>query len=94
MKKKNFLKMILGIVLVMAGYNVYNSISTKASLPDLFLANIEALADSGENNDKMWTAPRTVACDYQQGPWHTASIETICEFSVTPNSCTPRACGM
>ena len=83
MKKKIYLKMALGItLLVMIGTNICNSFKK------------EALANSRENGDKTWTAPRTIACDYQQGPWHTASIERICEFCVTPNSCTPRACGM
>ena len=72
MKKKIYLKMALGItLLVMIGTNICNSFKKET-----------------------WTAPRTIACDYQQGPWHTASIERICEFCVTPNSCTPRACGM
>ena len=84
MKKKIYLKMALGITLLVK----------KETLSDLVLSNVEALANSRENGDKTWTAPRTIACDYQQGPWHTASIERICEFCVTPNSCTPRACGM
>lgn len=93
MENKNYLKMILGGMLaVMVTYNVYHA-SDKKSLPDLLLANIEVLANNGENDDKTWTAPRTIPCDYQHGPWHTASIERICEFCVTPNSCTPRACG-
>lgn len=94
MKKKIYLKMALGItLLVMIGTNICNSLK-KETLSDLVLSNVEALANSRENGDKTWTAPRTIACDYQQGPWHTASIERICEFCVTPNSCTPRACGM
>ena len=80
-------------LLVMIGTNICNSFK-KETLSDLVLSNVEALANSRENGDKTWTAPRTIACDYQQGPWHTASIERICEFCVTPNSCTPRACGM
>ena len=81
MKKKIYLKMALEItLLVMIGTNICNSFK-KETLSDLV-------------GDKTWTAPRTIACDYQQGPWHTASIERICEFCVTPNSCTPRACGM
>ena len=94
MEKKIYLKMILGVILLaMISSNIGNSLK-KEPLSDLFLANVEALANSRENDDKTWTAPRTIACDYQHGPWHTASIERICEFCVTPNSCTPRACGM
>lgn len=95
MKKKNYLKEFLGVILItMVACNIYCGIMPKMSLSDLLLTNIEALADDGENNDKVWTAPRTVACDYREGPWHTASIERLCEFCVTPNTCTPRACGM
>lgn len=79
-------------VLLMVSYNVYTS-QRMVVLSDFFLKNIEALANDGENDDEIWSAPRTVSCDLQEGPWHTASVERICELCVTPNSCTPVACG-
>ena len=64
MKKNIYLKMALGItLLVMIGSNICNSFK-KETLSDLVLSNVEALADSRENGDKTWTAPRTIACHY------------------------------
>ena len=58
MKKKIYLKMALGItLLVMIGTNICNSFK-KETLSDLVLSNVEALANSRENGDKTWTAPR------------------------------------
>lgn len=55
MKKKIYLKMALGItLLVMIGTNICNSF--KETLSDLVLSNVEALANSRENGDKTWTA--------------------------------------
>lgn len=94
MKKRIYLKVVLGMMLLITITFNFNNSLRNTPMPDLILANVEALADDDEGSNKVWTAPRIIACDYQQGPWHTASIETICEFCVTPNSCTPRACGM
>ena len=52
MKKKIYLKMALGItLLVMIGTNICNSFK-KETLSDLVLSNVEALANSRENGDK------------------------------------------
>mgnify|MGYP003096725472 CR=1 FL=1 len=49
MKKKIYLKMALGItLLVMIGTNICNSFK-KETLSDLVLSNVEALANSREN---------------------------------------------
>lgn len=58
---------------------------------DIALANIEALAADESIYD--YTQPETVPCDYQEGHWHTASVERVCAFCAVPYSCTPKACG-
>lgn len=60
-------------------------------MSDLAMANVEALADNESIYDYRY--PKTIACDLQEGPWHTASVERICVFSATPSTCTPVACG-
>lgn len=49
MGKKTLATMIVAVVALFAGYNVYQSQSTVA-MSDLALANVEALADSGESS--------------------------------------------
>lgn len=55
MKKKIYSTVILFIVVVISGYNVYNSKLT--NLSDLALSNIEALAQYGESSDMK------ISCD-------------------------------
>lgn len=33
--------------------------------------------------------PKTIVCDLQEDPWHTANVERICVFSATPSTRTP-----
>lgn len=60
MKKKLFTVMIIAIIAISAGYNVYTS-QHKTSLSYLTLNNIEALA-WGWGEDSGWTAPPCVPC--------------------------------
>lgn len=71
-------------------YCIYNS-QRDIEMSDLAMANVEALADNESIYDYKY--PKTIACDLQEGPWHTASVERICVFSATPSTCTPVACG-
>lgn len=49
MGKRTLATMIVAVVTLFAGYNVYQSQNTVA-MSDLALANMEALADSGESS--------------------------------------------
>ena len=58
-----YIKMALGItLLVMIGTNICNSFK-KETLSDLVLSNVEALANSRENGDKTWTTPGPILKD-------------------------------
>lgn len=41
----------------------------------------------------IWSQPKRVPCDLQQGGSHTASIERVCKICCVPYSCTPVKCG-
>ena len=80
MKKKIYLKMALGItLLVMIGTNICNSFK-KETLSDLVLSNVEALANSRENGDKTWTAPRTIALSARSVAYcqHRKNMRILC----------------
>lgn len=97
MMKKSLMKATLAVVFtVVASYGFYAFQKGNGRLSDLALANIECLANNESDNesDHEWTAPRTVRCDLFEGGWHTSSVERICEFCVTPNSCSPVSCGV
>ncbi len=49
MKKKLFGMIVVAVVAIVAGYNVYLS-QNETKLSDLVLANVEALADPGEGS--------------------------------------------
>lgn len=51
MRKKLFAALAVAVVAVVTGYNVYSS-QKSTTLSDLALANVEALANSGETDDR------------------------------------------
>ncbi|MCM0251141.1 NVEALA domain-containing protein [Bacteroides fragilis] len=48
MQKKIFAIPIVAVVALFTGYNIYQGQSTEATLSDLALANVEALATEGD----------------------------------------------
>lgn len=87
MKRKNvFTIIILSIITVSVV-----SKEKKENLSDIALANIEALATNESIYD--YRQPETVACDYIEGIWHTASVQRDCVFCAVPSFCTPVECG-
>ena len=47
MKKRTYLALSIVIVIISAGYNIYQNQKTETTLSDLALANVEALANTG-----------------------------------------------
>ncbi|WP_277639663.1 hypothetical protein [Bacteroides graminisolvens] len=81
------------VVIVFIGTTMFVAVQND-HLSDILLREIDSLAGGeGGEDSHIWSAPRTVSCDLRQGKWHTASVERICEFCVTPNSCIPIRCG-
>ena len=50
MSKKIFAALIVAVVAIFAGYNIYQSQRTEIEMSDLAMANVEALASSSEND--------------------------------------------
>ncbi|WP_337467063.1 NVEALA domain-containing protein, partial [Bacteroides sp.] len=48
MKKRVYVALSIAIVIMSAGYNIYQNQKAETTLSDLTLANVEALADTGE----------------------------------------------
>lgn len=82
--------LFLGLIAFIASSTITNV--QKKQVIDIALGNVESSA-SGEGGSNVWYQPRTVSCDLREGPWHTASVERICEFCCVPYSCTPVKCG-
>ena len=85
MRKKIVFTIIILSTIVVVSKN------KKDNLSDITLANIEALATDESIYD--YRQPKTVACDYIEGDWHTASVQRDCVFCAVPSSCTPVECG-
>lgn len=56
MKKKLFGMIVVAVVAIVAGYNVYLS-QNETKLSDLVLANVEAFAWGGENGGPYYLRP-------------------------------------
>ena len=68
MKKRLFITSILvAVVTVMAGYNVYTS-QNNVEVSDLILTNVEALASNNES-DFGWTCEPYVTDHYTESRW-------------------------
>ncbi len=83
-------------ICVVIAFSCYLSITQINSnkMTDILAANIEALAQDENEEDDWWTQPETQRCKYDLGGgWFETSVERICTFCATPNSCTPVACG-
>ena len=52
MKKRVYVALSIAIVIMSAGYNIYQNQKAETTLSDLTLANVEALADTGEGGVK------------------------------------------
>lgn len=50
MSKKIFAVLIVTVVAIFAGYNIYQSQRAEITMSDLAMANVEALASSSEND--------------------------------------------
>ena len=48
MKKRTYVALSIVLVIISAGYNIYQNQKTETTLSDLALANVEALANTGE----------------------------------------------
>lgn len=84
--KKNVIPFVVVAFSSVVGYNVQKEQGAE-KLSDIALMNIEALA--GDESVYDYKKPQTVSCDLREGPWHTASVERVCDFSAVPSSCTP-----
>ena len=77
MKKRLFITSILvAVVTVMAGYNVYTS-QNNVEVSDLILTNVEALASNNES-DFGWTCEPYVTDHYTESSW---DYENVCNAS-------------
>lgn len=105
MKKKILLFVIVSII---AAINVEISIRATESNKSIMLTLASLATDwwsdewggvhygegSEIDDDKSWTQPETIRCKLDLGGgWFTSSVERICVFCATPNTCTPVNCG-
>ena len=82
MKKKYYAALLAVVVIAFTGYNVYQSQKADASLSDLAMANVEALANgelSNGNCEGSWSQ-ECCKCDYIHYTY-------ACAIEVTGNSC-------
>lgn len=56
MKKRTYVALSIVLVIISAGYNIYQNQKTETTLSDLALANVEALANTGEGEVKQLNA--------------------------------------
>lgn len=85
---------ISSFILLMAACSCYITIANNksAQITSVMLENVEVLAQN-EGSD-WWTQPETRRCKLELGGgWFESSVERICTFCATPNSCTPVECG-
>lgn len=91
MKNKLF---ILSSFIFFTAFSYYLSQKESTQLTDIISANIEALAQDENEKTDWWTQPETRRCKHDLGGgWFESSVERICTFCATPNSCTPVECG-
>ena len=62
MKKKYYAALLAVVVIAFTGYNVYQSQKADASLSDLAMANVEALANGEQENGIKCIGEGTVDC--------------------------------
>ena len=62
MKKKYYAALLAVVVTAFTGYNVYQSQKADASLSDLAMANVEALANGEQENGITCIGEGTVDC--------------------------------
>lgn len=93
------------IVAVIAAINIGISLKVTGSKKSVMLT-LASLASEwwsdewggihwGDDDEpESWTQPQTVRCQLDLGGgWFTSSVERICVFCATPNTCTPVNCG-
>lgn len=93
MKRK---KIVLSLICFIVLFSCYGLISSNkpVQITDIALANIEALSNNENAGSDWWTQPETRMCKHELGGgWFESSVERICKFCATPNSCTPIDCG-
>ena len=99
--KKIILSSICAVALLAtAGYGVNKSMNSNASLSDLALMNVEALAHLEDGCDECHSEnygrePRTESCRLDLGGgWFTASVRRVCDITADASrTCTAVECG-
>lgn len=72
----------------------FNPNSKFAKSINLDLVSIEALAQGESGGVNWWYQPETKPCKLELGGgMFTGSVQRVCTFCATPNSCTSKACG-
>ncbi|MDE5711237.1 NVEALA domain-containing protein [Bacteroides sp.] len=93
MKKKITILVVINFIVAISSISL-NSKSKLPQITDLNLSDIEALAQSESGGDNWWVQPETRRCKLELGGgWFESSVERVCVFCATPNSCTAKSCG-